>query len=94
VAFYPSPRRCGDTLAGNDSIRAGHIQFRGRRHRILAEQVWWRPLVIASAAFSAALILLFWDGGVQMIVEKGLVGLLINLALLVALLVFRSPPSV
>jgi hypothetical protein len=50
--------------------------------------------VIASAAFSAALILLFWDGGVQMIVEKGLVGLLINLALLVALLVFRSPPSV
>ena len=57
----------------------------------LARQDWWRPVVIGSAAFSAAIIILFWDGGLQKIVEKGLVGFSINVALLVALLVFDWP---
>jgi hypothetical protein len=55
---------------------------------VFAQQTWWRPVVAGSAAFSAAIILLFWDGGLQRIVEKGLLGFLINVALLVALLVF------
>lgn len=59
---------------------------------VFAQQGWWRPVVIASAAFSALIILLFWDGGLSMLVQKGLVGFLINVALLVALLVFRWPP--
>lgn len=58
---------------------------------VLAGQAWWRPLVVGSAAFSAAIILVFWDGGLQMIVEKGLAGFLINVALLVALLIFDWP---
>lgn len=58
---------------------------------IFAQQTWWRPVVTGSAAFSAAIILLFWDGGLQMIVEKGLLGFLINLVILVALLVFDWP---
>ena len=58
---------------------------------VLARQDWWRPVVIGSAAFSAAIIILFWDGGLQRIVEKGLVGFSINVALLVALLVFDWP---
>jgi hypothetical protein len=52
---------------------------------VFAQQAWWRPLIVGSAAFSAAIILLFWDGGTQMIVEKGLLGFLINVAILVAL---------
>ena len=52
---------------------------------VFAQQPWWRPLIVGSAAFSAAIILLFWDGGTQMIVEKGLLGFLINVAILVAL---------
>jgi len=60
---------------------------------VFATSSWWQPVVIASAAFSAAIILLFWDGGLQMIVEKGLLGLLINLALLASLLIFRWPPA-
>jgi hypothetical protein len=55
---------------------------------IFAQQAWWRLVVIGSAAFSAVIIILFWDGGLQRIVEKGLVGFLINVAILVALLVF------
>jgi hypothetical protein len=58
---------------------------------VLARQDWWRPVVLGSAAFSAAVVLLFWDGGLQRIVEKGLLGFLINVALLVALLVFDWP---
>jgi hypothetical protein len=54
-------------------------------------QGWWRPLVVASAAFSAAAFVLCWDGKTQMLANNGLVGLLINLAILVALLVFRWP---
>jgi hypothetical protein len=60
---------------------------------IFALQGWWRPLVIGSAAFSAAIILLFWDGGLHMLVEKGLIGFLINVALPVALLVFGWPSA-
>ena len=60
---------------------------------IFAQQAWWRPLVIGSATFSAAIILLFWDGGLRMLVQKGLIGLLINIVLLVALLVFGWPSA-
>jgi hypothetical protein len=60
---------------------------------IFAQQAWWRPLVIGSAAFSAVIILLFWDGGLHMLVEKGLIGFLINVALLVALLIFDWPSA-
>ncbi|MBN2469621.1 MAG: hypothetical protein JXN59_02760 [Anaerolineae bacterium] len=54
---------------------------------------WWRSLLIGAAAFSTVVILLFWDGGMDHIVEKGLLGLLINVALLVALLGFNWPPE-
>jgi hypothetical protein len=60
---------------------------------VFVQQEWWRPVVMGSAAFSAVLILLFWDGGVQMLVEKGLIGFLINAALLVALFVFGWPSA-
>jgi hypothetical protein len=58
---------------------------------IFAQQEWWQPVVLGSAALSAATILLFWDGGLQMIVQKGLLGFLIDAFLLIALLVFDWP---
>jgi len=60
---------------------------------ILVSQAWWRPEVVASAVFSAVIIVLFWDGVVQKLDDKGLIGLLINLAILVALLVLRWPSA-
>jgi hypothetical protein len=53
---------------------------------IIGQQVWWQTVVVGSAMFSTAIILLFWDGNTQMMVQKGLLGLLINIAILVALL--------
>jgi hypothetical protein len=58
---------------------------------ILVRQAWWRPVVVGSAAFSAVIIVLFWDGVAQMLDDKGGIGLLINLAILAALLVLRWP---
>jgi hypothetical protein len=58
---------------------------------LFAAQEWWCPVNVGSAALSATAILLFWDGHRPMLVEKELIGLLIDLGLLVALLVFDWP---
>jgi hypothetical protein len=58
---------------------------------ILVRQDWWRPVVMGSAAFSAGIIVLFWDGKMQRLDDQGGIGLLINIAILVALLILRWP---
>lgn len=58
----------------------------------MIQQDWWRPVAIGSAIFSSAILILFWDGSLNLLVEKGLLGLLINLAILIGLLVFNWPP--
>jgi hypothetical protein len=50
---------------------------------------WLPPVLAGSAVFSSAVILLFWDGNSQMLVQKGFVGLLINVVILIALLVLK-----
>jgi hypothetical protein len=52
---------------------------------------WWRGAVIASAAFSAILYLLFWNGGSQHLAGQGGVAILINIAILAAVILFRWP---
>jgi len=56
-----------------------------------ARQTWWHPAIVAAAIFSSLVYLLFWDGGWSHLDNKGGVGILINLAILAALLVFRWP---
>ena len=58
---------------------------------LLARQVWWRPLAAGAAAFSGLIYILLWDGSFQKMADKGLVGLLINLAILVLVLVLKWP---
>ena len=58
---------------------------------LFTTQSWWRPVAVAAAAFSAAIFILFWDGHLQALANKGLLAVLINAAILVALLVFRWP---
>jgi len=50
---------------------------------------WWRLILMGSAIFSSVLILLYWDGGMEMIVEKGLMGLLINVVIIALITVFK-----
>jgi hypothetical protein len=49
---------------------------------ILIRANWWTPMLVGAAVFSSALTILFWDGKMQQMPEKGFVGLLINLVLL------------
>ncbi|HEY5574466.1 MAG TPA: hypothetical protein VIK64_15705, partial [Anaerolineales bacterium] len=49
---------------------------------ILVRAEWWRPVLVGSAVFSAAIILLLWDGGLQLLVNKGLVGFTISVMIL------------
>ena len=58
---------------------------------ILASQAWWRPVVVAAAAFSSIVYLVFWNGSMQNLDTQGAIGILINAAILVAVLVFRWP---
>ena len=56
---------------------------------ILTGQPWWRPMLVGSAVFSSVIFILFWDGVLQSLDNKGGVGLLINLAVLAALFIFQ-----
>jgi hypothetical protein len=42
----------------------------------LAHSRWAPPMLLGAAVLSAATIMLFWDGSLVRIVEKGLIGLL------------------
>ena len=53
---------------------------------VIIRAVWSRPLLAASAILSSIIILLFWDGSLEMAAQKGLLGLLINAAIPVALI--------
>ena len=55
---------------------------------LLAKQDWSRAWMIAASVISTITILVFWDGNIGMPVEKGLLGLLINIGILVAIFLF------
>jgi hypothetical protein len=44
----------------------------------LVQADWWRSGLLGSAIFSSAMVFLYWDGSLEMIVQKGLIALLIN----------------
>lgn len=58
---------------------------------ILIGQAWWRPVVVGSTVFSAAIFFLCWNGTLQRLDNQGAIAILINAAILVAVLVFRWP---
>ena len=49
---------------------------------LLAQSEWTRLLLLSSAGISTATILIFWDGSTEMLVQKGFLGLLINLVII------------
>jgi hypothetical protein len=44
---------------------------------------WWRPLMISSLVLSSLTLLIFWDGLMDKIVQKGLIGIVINGVILI-----------
>ena len=58
---------------------------------IFSRGEWWWSILLGSAVFSSAILFLLWDGNMQLIVQKGLIGFLISLAILLVLLLFKRP---
>ncbi len=58
---------------------------------ILMSQAWWRPVVVGATVFSAVVYVLFWNGRAQNLDGQGAVGLLIDMAILLAVLILRWP---
>jgi hypothetical protein len=52
---------------------------------------WWRTVTIASAVLSSLLYFVMWNGQFQRLPDQGGVGILINLAILMLILVFKWP---
>ena len=58
---------------------------------LFTDQAWWRPAIVSVAAFSSVIYLLLWNGAFQNLDNQGWIGILINIAILVAVLVFQWP---
>lgn len=58
---------------------------------IFASQAWWRPMVVAASIFSAIVYIVFWNGTLQNLDGQGGIGILLDLAVLVAVLALRWP---
>lgn len=54
-------------------------------------QGWSLNWLAASAILSSLALIAVWDGQLKALTEKGLIGVLINIALLIGLYVFRYP---
>lgn len=55
---------------------------------------WSWTVLLSSAVFSCTILLLFWDGSMQLIVQKGLIGFLISLVIVLALILLKRPSAV
>ena len=61
---------------------------------IFVRAEWWWPMSLGSAIFSFVILFLLWDGSMQLIVQKGLIGFLISLLILLALLLLKRSSAV
>jgi CHASE2 domain-containing sensor protein len=53
---------------------------------LFIQQAWWRPVVVSSAALSTLIYILCWDATFQKLADQGAIGILINVAIAVAVL--------
>jgi hypothetical protein len=56
---------------------------------VYATATWKMQFLIAGAILSSTTIILFFDGNLQMLVQKGLIGLIINVYLIFYILILR-----
>jgi hypothetical protein len=54
---------------------------------LVLDAEWWRDAALASAAFSSLAFVLLWDGTRRRLADQGALGVLINVAVVVAALV-------
>jgi hypothetical protein len=55
---------------------------------IMAGQAWWRPMIAVTAIFSNVVFILFRDGTTKKLPDKGMIGIIISIAILVTVYIF------
>lgn len=78
------------SLAGTACVIAA-IGFVAGGIGLLMGQALGRPLILGAAVFSTAIFVLFWDKKLQKLADKGGVGILINIAIVIVLFILRYP---
>ena len=78
------------TLASIACVTAA-IGFIAGGAGVLFSLTWWRTVIVAVAIFSTMAYILFWDGKLHRLPDQGAVAILINLAILAAVLVLQWP---
>lgn len=78
-------------LLASTACAVAAIGFMAGGIAIFAGQAWWRPVVVGAAAFSTLAYILFWNGTAQKLDGQGGFAILINMAILAAVLGFRWP---
>lgn len=58
---------------------------------LLLRRGWFRDLVVFTSVVSMTAIVVYWDGAPSKLVEKGLIGLVLSLAFLVAVRALHWP---
>ena len=97
--LWPDGSWAFSKLLGNEATRLlasgllvlADVGFVAGGAGIFVKQGWWRPWVVGSAIFSAVVYVLLWDGKLQNLDDKGGVGILINAAILVSVLLLQWP---
>ena len=56
----------------------------------LARQGWGRPVAMGAAIFSIVIIVLLWNGTAHKLADQGAIAVLINLAILAVLLIWKG----
>ncbi|MBZ0298030.1 MAG: hypothetical protein K8L99_36085 [Anaerolineae bacterium] len=52
---------------------------------ILLRTNWWTPVLVSATIFASAITIFFWDGKLLRLPDKGFIGILINIVILVGL---------
>lgn len=75
------PESTAKTMAGILFIIAA-LLFIASGIAVLTKMTSIRTLLVLSSAYSTAILFIFWDGKTDMLVQKGILGVLINVIIL------------
>lgn len=97
--FWPDGSWAFSRLLGESATRSlagvvcalAAVGFAAAGIATMTMQGWWRWAIGGSAAFSGLAFLLLWNGKMQMLSNNGIFAIIINVALILAVLVFRWP---
>ena len=73
------------------SLALAAIGFLAGGAGLFFHQSWWRPIAIGATVVSTLTYLLLWDGQLHQLAAQGGIGILLNLAVLALLLLYKWP---